>query len=216
MEEPIIWLGLDVHARTIAIARLDGASTTPETSEIPNDPKAVRRAFGRLAKEGDIHCCYEAGCCGFELQRQLESLGICCAIVAPSLIPRKPGERIKTDRRDAVKLARLLRAGELTAIFVPTIEQEAVRDLVRARDDVRKDRTAARLRLGTVSPAPRTPFHRKPPGGDGNTGAGFVSKSSSNARLGSRSSTTSSRSAISTPGSACSASRTPRDTRAAP
>lgn len=147
MEKPIIWLGLDVHARTIAIARLDGASTTPETSEIPNDPKAVRCAFGRLAKEGDNPLLLRSG--GFELQRQLESLGVACAIVAPSLIPRKPGERIKTDRRDAVKLARLLRAGELTAIFVPTIEQEAVRDLVRARDDVRKDRTAARLRLGT-------------------------------------------------------------------
>jgi transposase len=140
---------MDVHARTIAMARLNGASLTPETSEIPNDPKVVRRVFARLVKEGEVRCCYEAGCCGFELQRQLDALGVSCAIVAPSLIPRKPGERIKTDRRDAVKLARLLRAGELTPIEVPGLEQEAARDLVRARDDVRKDRMAARHRLGT-------------------------------------------------------------------
>lgn len=149
MEKSIIWLGLDVHARTIAIARLDGASMTPETSEIPNDPKVIRRMFSRLASEGDVRCCYEAGCCGFDLQRQLQSVGVSCVIVAPSLIPRRPGERIKTDRRDALKLARLLRAGELTPIFVPAVAQEAARDLVRARDDVRKDRTAARHRLGT-------------------------------------------------------------------
>ena len=148
MEKSIIWLGLDVHARTIAIARLDGGATTPTTTEIPNEPKIVRRTFGRLVKEGDVRCCYEAGCCGFELQRQLAATGVSCSIVAPSLIPRKPGERIKTDRRDAMKLARLLRAGELTPIFVPTSGQEAARDLVRARDDVRKDRTAARHRLG--------------------------------------------------------------------
>jgi len=149
MEKPIIWLGMDVHARTIAVARLKGTSTTAETNEIPNDPKVVRRTFSRLQAEGEVRCCYEAGCCGFGLQRQLQAMGVSCAVVAPSLIPRKPGERIKTDRRDAVKLARLLRAGELTAVFVPVDGQEAARDLVRARDDVREDRMAARQRLGT-------------------------------------------------------------------
>jgi transposase len=122
---------------------------TPETSAIPNDPKVVRRVFSQLKADGEVRCCYEAGCCGFGLQRQLEGMGIACSVVAPSLIPRKPGERIKTDRRDAVKLARLLRAGELTPIFVPEQEQEAARDLVRAREDVRRDRMAARHRLGT-------------------------------------------------------------------
>jgi transposase len=86
MDKSIIWLGLDVHARTIAIARLDGGATTPTTTEIPNDPKIVRRTFGRLVKEGDVRCCYEAGCCGFELQRQLAATGVSCSIVAPSLI----------------------------------------------------------------------------------------------------------------------------------
>jgi transposase len=148
MDKDIIWMGLDVHARTIALATLRGSSTTPETSEIPNDPKVIRRVLGRLKAEGDVRCCYEAGCCGFALQRQLESFGVSCVVVAPSLIPRKPGERIKTDRRDALKLARLLRAGELTSVFVPALGQEAARDLLRAREDVRRDRMAARHRLG--------------------------------------------------------------------
>jgi transposase len=101
-----------------------------------------------LSEVHELRCCYEAGPCGFELQRQLEQMGIECVVVAPSLIPRKPGERIKTDRRDAAKLARLDRARELTPIHVPTSDAEAVRDLVRAREDVRKDITAARHRLG--------------------------------------------------------------------
>lgn len=142
-----IWVGLDVHAATIAIARLDGAETTPKTSEIPNDGKALARLMKKLKSEGDVRVCYEAGPCGFEVHRQLTALGVPCVVIAPSLIPSKPGERVKTDRRDAVKLARLYRAGELTPIWVPTEEQEGVRDVLRARDDVRKDLTAARHRL---------------------------------------------------------------------
>ncbi len=94
-----------------------------------------------------MRCCYEAGPCGFELYRQLAALGIPCEVVAPALVPQKPGERIKTDRRDARKLVRLYRAGELTPIRVPTPEEEAVRDLVRAREGIRRDLTAARHRL---------------------------------------------------------------------
>jgi transposase len=100
---------------------------------IPNEPKVIRRTFGKLLAEAyDLRCCYEAGPCGFELRRQLDGMGIECVVVAPSLIPRRPGERIKTDHRDAVKLARLDRARELTPIHVPTAKEEAVRDLVRA------------------------------------------------------------------------------------
>jgi transposase len=146
--EKMTYVGLDVHKDTIAIAKLRSGSDTPMVWQIANEPKVIRRTFGKmLSEEYQLRCCYEAGPCGFEIQRQLEGLGIQCAVVAPSLIPRRPGERIKTDRRDAIKLARLDRAGELTPIHVPAPDDEAVRDLVRAREDVRRDLTAARNRL---------------------------------------------------------------------
>ncbi len=141
-------VGLDVHQDTIAIAQLAPGHEAPLVWQIPNAATSIRKTFCKLAREvRELRCCYEAGPCGFEVQRQLESLGIECVVVAPSLIPRKPGERIKTDRRDAIKLARLDRAGDLTVVHIPTPEGEAVRDLVRAREDVRKDLVAARQRL---------------------------------------------------------------------
>lgn len=143
----VIWLGLDVHSRSIVIARVDGAAEKAVLSEVPNDPKHVRRCFEKLRKEGILRCAYEAGPTGFELARQLQAMEIDCVVVAPSLVPQRPGDRVKTDRRDATKLARFLRAGELTPIYVPDEAQEAVRDLLRARDDLRKDRVAARHRL---------------------------------------------------------------------
>ncbi len=145
----MIWIGLDVHAETIAMARLDGAEPSPTSTEFPNDPKVIARTFKRLASEGDVRVCYEAGACGYEIYRQLAALGVTCVVVAPSLVPRKPGDRIKTDRRDAVKLVRMYRAGEVTPVWVPTPDQEGVRDVLRARDDARKDRTAARHRVQT-------------------------------------------------------------------
>lgn len=143
----MIWLGLDVHADSIAVAKYVGSATKGEHWEMPNDPKKIRRKMTELRKEGDLRCAYEAGPCGYELYRQLTEMGIECAVIAPALIPRKPGERIKTDRRDADKLARMHRVGELTLVTAPTLEQEAARDLLRARDDIRKDRNAARSRL---------------------------------------------------------------------
>ena len=148
MEKVITHVGLDVHAERIVIAALKGQSNEPVISDIPNDAKVVRRTFQRLAKEHyELRCCYEAGPCGFELHRQLTKLGIACDVIAPGLIPVRSGDRVKTDRRDAKKLARLHRAGELTSITVPSEDQEAVRDLVRLRDNIRKDLTAARSRL---------------------------------------------------------------------
>jgi transposase len=144
----IIWIGLDVHAASIAMARLDGDAPSPTSSSFPNDPKVIGKTFKKLASEGDVHVCYEAGGCGYEVYRQLTSLGVTCVVIAPSLVPRKPGDRIKTDRRDAEKLVRMYRAGELTPVWVPTEDQEGVRDVLRARDDARKARTAARHRLG--------------------------------------------------------------------
>jgi transposase len=148
MEKVTTHVGLDVHSERIVIATLAGQTREPTILDIPNDPKVIRRTFKRLATEAyELRCCYEAGPCGFELFRQLTSMGIICEVIAPSLIPVKAGDRVKTDRRDASKLARLYRAGELTTISVPTPDQEAVRDLVRARDDVRKDLIASRHRL---------------------------------------------------------------------
>jgi transposase len=147
MKKPITFVGLDVHSTSIALAVLPPGTDTPVEREIPHDPKLIRRTFTRLKADASLRCCYEAGPCGFELSRQLTSMGIPCEVVAPALIPQKPGERIKTDRRDARKLVRLYRAGELTSIRVPTPDEEAVRDLVRAREDVRKDLIAARHRL---------------------------------------------------------------------
>ena len=102
--------------------------------EPTNRPEAVRRLIEQLAdKHGRLRVCYEAGPCGYGLHRQIVALGHECTVVAPSLVPRKPGERVKTNRRDALTLARLLRAGELTGVWVPDPTHEAMRDLVRAR-----------------------------------------------------------------------------------
>ncbi len=141
------YLGLDVHAATIAIAVLEDGQERPEVREITNDPAAIRKTIKQIGKGRSLQCCYEAGPCGYVVQRQLAGMEIDCQVIAPSLIPRKPGDRVKTDRRDAAKLARLLRSGDLTPITVPTEDQEAVRDLVRAREAARRARTDARHRL---------------------------------------------------------------------
>jgi transposase len=115
---------------------------------IENTSQAITRLIKRLSKGHSVRFCYEAGACGYEVHRQITTLGYQCDVVAPSLIPRKAGERIKTDRRDALSLARLYRAGELTAVWVPDQEQEAMRDLVRAREDMKGIELRARQRLG--------------------------------------------------------------------
>lgn len=142
-----IWLGLDVHAGSITICKLVGQSDKEQSWTIPNEAKDIRRVFTRLKQEGQIRACYEAGPCGYHLFRQLQGLKIDCRVIAPALIPRKAADRVKTDRRDAIKLARLYRAGELTAITVPTTSQETARDVVRVRETIRRDLTAARQRL---------------------------------------------------------------------
>ena len=102
MQKVITHVGLDVHAERIVIASLEGQSKEPLLCDIPNDPKVIRRTFQRLARETyDLHCCYEAGPCGFELYRQLTKMGVACEVIAPDLIPVRAGDRVKTDRRDA-------------------------------------------------------------------------------------------------------------------
>jgi transposase len=132
-------VALDDSKRTIVAGILRPGSQDPDLRSIPNEPRHLRRLFERLKREGRVVACYEAGPSGYDLYRQLTALGIVCQVIAPALTPRKPGERVKTDRRDAAKLVRLFRAGELTAIHVPTEAEEGVRDLTRCRDDVRAD-----------------------------------------------------------------------------
>lgn len=152
MEHGITFIGLDVHKRSIVVAvrRPDRRDVQEET--LPNEPRAVTRWAKRWLdeSEGRLRCAYEAGACGYALQRQLESLGVRCEVIAPSLVPRKPGERIKTDRRDARKLAEYLEGGHLTPVRSPTPSEEAARDLCRARDDARQDRMRCRHRLSKL------------------------------------------------------------------
>ena len=136
MGKPITYVGLDVHKATIAVALAEAGKRgeVREHGAIANTPAALKTLVAKLARTGaELRCCYEAGRCGYGIQRQLTAAGHECVVVAPSLIPRKPGDRIKTDRRDAIILAKLHRAGELTPVWVPDQAHEAIRDLVRAR-----------------------------------------------------------------------------------
>lgn len=140
-------LGLDVHRDSISVAILRPRDEAPEVERIFHDETSVRRLIARFPEPAALRACYEAGPTGYELHRLLSTLKVRCDVVAPSLIPKAPGDRVKTDRRDARRLARLHRAGELVVIRVPTPEEEAVRDLCRARADMVEDRTRARHRL---------------------------------------------------------------------
>lgn len=117
---------------------------------IENRPHAIQRLFERVTRnDSRVAFVYEAGPCGYEVHRQITTLGGMCVVIAPGLTPVRPGDRVKTDRRDAEKLARLYRAGELTEIRVPTRGEEAARDLVRIREDALEDRLRARHRLSS-------------------------------------------------------------------
>ena len=150
MREPTTFVGMDVHKQDIAVAMLVAGNAGPVEWRVANEPTAIRRLAKRLQHEGggETHCVHEAGPCGYALQRQLQGLGLTCEVVAPSMIPVRPGERVKTDRRDARKLAELARADLLTVVRPPSEDEEAVRDLCRGRDDARLDLMRARHRLG--------------------------------------------------------------------
>jgi len=150
-DEHAAYIGLDVHKETIAVAVAEPGRAEPiYRGEIANTPKKVEKLIATLSEAyhgGVLLFCYEAGPCGYGLYRQLIASGHDCQVVAPSRIPKQPGERIKTDRRDALKLARLLRSGDLTAVWVPDQEQERMRDLSRARDDLKAQERKARQQL---------------------------------------------------------------------
>lgn len=149
MEESITYVALDTHKKEHEVAMLLAGEEQIRQWRVPNREQDVRRLVRRIQKEapGVIQCCYEAGPCGFELQRRLVSLGVECRVIAPSLIPRKPGERIKTDRRDACKLLEYQRAGMLTEVYPPSVQEEAIRDLCRCRESVKEDHKRAQHRL---------------------------------------------------------------------
>ena len=144
------YIGLDVHKETIAtaIASPDRAGEIRFWGNIPNTTDSIRRLFNKLSKNyPEILVCYEAGPCGYQVYRQLTSMSIECQVIAPSRIPKSPTDKIKNDHRDAMSLARLLRAGDLTTIWVPDETHEAMRDLVRARSASKKDTKIARQRI---------------------------------------------------------------------
>lgn len=142
------FIGLDVHAETIAVAVAEAGGEVRSLGTIPNRAESVRRLIGKLGKPASLRVCYEAGPTGYVLYWQLMELGVHCEVVAPTLVPVKAGDRVKTDRRDAEKLARCYRAGDLTAVWVPDAAHEALRDLVRARLAAKRDQLRARHRLG--------------------------------------------------------------------
>jgi transposase len=149
MHEYTKHVGLDVHAKTIEVAIGGQTGECRPYGRIVNTATAVRQLLAKISRPGDKLCFwYEAGPTGYSLCRLLMSLGHDCHVVAPSLVPRKAGDRIKNDRRDALNLARLGRAGELTAVHVPTPDQEALRDLTRCREDAKAMQRAARQQLG--------------------------------------------------------------------
>lgn len=146
----LIHLGMDTSKDTIVVGVLSPGEEMPVVERVFNDEESIRRLVGRFSDPCGLSACYEAGPGGYELHRLLTSMGVACVVVAPSLIPKGSADRVKTDRRDAIRLARLHRAGQLTAIRVPTRAEEAVRDLVRARADVLDDRKRMQHRLAAV------------------------------------------------------------------
>ena len=160
--ENVTHIGLDVHKETIAVAVLRPGGLECDERVIANTPEALRRLIARFPDRATLRTCYEAGPTGYDTHRLLTDLGVPCEVIAPSLIPRRSGAHVKTDRIDARNLARLHSAGELTAVRVPSPAEEALRDLVRTREDLQSDRRLARqrvksflLRYGRRYPVPR-------------------------------------------------------------
>ena len=148
MKKDIRHVGLDVDSEKIAVAVAEPGGEVRSLGSIPYRDESVRQLVKRLGPASRLRVCYEAGPHGYGLYWQLSKLGVHCDVVAPTLVPVKSGDRVKTNRRDAEKLARCYRSGDLTAVWVPDEAHEALRDLVRAREVAKKDQLRARHRLG--------------------------------------------------------------------
>jgi transposase len=147
MKKSLVYVGLDVHKETIVVAMAVRRQPAVVVRKIVNDWPQLLKVLNGLGSDERLRVCYEAGPTGYDLARRLNATGVCCTIVAPSLIPVQPGQRIKTDRRDARRLADLHRAGQLVGVSIPEAETEAMRDLERARDDAKNAERAARHQL---------------------------------------------------------------------
>jgi transposase len=147
MKEKVRFLGLDVHAETITVAIAEPDGSVRNLGTIANRVESIRKLVKKLGSVEQLRVCYEAGPTGYVLYWQLAELGVNCAVIAPTLVPMKAGDRVKTDRRDAERLARSHRCGDLTAVWVPDEGSEALRDLVRAREAAKQDQLRARHRL---------------------------------------------------------------------
>jgi len=145
-----VYVGMDTSMREIVCGVLRPGREVPAVDRIPNDEESVRRLIGKLGDRRLLSVCYEAGPSGYGLHRLITSMGVACEVIAPSLVPKGASDRVKTDRRDAVRLALALRAGMLTAVRVPSPDEEAVRDLVRARGDLLDDRKRMQQRLNAL------------------------------------------------------------------
>src|ERR1700719_297342 len=148
MKEKLRFLGLDVHAETIAVAIAESDGEVRSLGTIPNRAELIRKLVKKLGPAEKLRACYEAEPTGYVVYWQLAKLAVQCTVVAPTLVPVKNGDRVKTDRRDAEKLTRCYRGGDLTRVWVPDAAHEALRDLVRARLAAKRDQLRARHRLG--------------------------------------------------------------------
>ena len=147
MKNKVRFLGLDVHAETIAVAIAEPDGEVRSLGTIANRAESIRKLVKKLGSVEQLKACYEAGPTGYILYWQMAELGVACEVIAPTLVPMKAGDRVKTDRRDAERLARSYRSGDLTAVWVPDEGSEALRDLVRAREAAKQDQLRARHRL---------------------------------------------------------------------
>jgi len=147
MKNKVRFLGLDVHAETITVAIAEPDGEVRSLGTIANRAESIRKLVKKLGSVEQLKACYEAGPTGYILYWQMAELGVACEVIAPTLVPMKAGDRVKTDRRDAERLARSYRSGDLTAVWVPDEGSEALRDLVRAREAAKQDQLRARHRL---------------------------------------------------------------------
>lgn len=148
MSKDTRYIGLDLHAETITVAVAETSGEIRALGKIPNRPESIARMVKKLGPRQNLRVCYEAGPCGYVVYWQLTRMGVHCDVVAPTLVPVKPGDRVKTDKRDAEKLARAYRNGDLTPVWVPDAFHEGLRDLLRAREAAKTDQLRARHRLG--------------------------------------------------------------------